>query len=98
MNRTLLRAGALLAIVLAVVVGVAAENEEEGQWVKKSKSGICHCPGGTYYERTSKFRPYRTIDKCLANGGRHPKRGQGDCTIVGPSLADHPGSPQSMMI
>ena len=47
--------------------------------VKRSNSGICHCPGGAYYEKTKNFTPFDTIEECLANGGRHPKRGQGDC-------------------
>ena len=61
--------------------------------VKKSTSGICHCPGGTYYERTRKFTPYWSIKDCLASGGRHPNRGQGDCTKVTP----RPGSPEATL-
>ena len=47
--------------------------------VKKSSSGICHCPGGQYYDRTQNFTEFRSIDECLESGGRHPKQGQGDC-------------------
>jgi len=42
--------------------------------VKKSKSGICHAPGSTYYARTKNFTPFKTLDECLKSGGRLPKR------------------------
>ena len=42
--------------------------------VKMSKSGICHKPGSTYYQKTKNFTPYKTLDECLKSGGRLPKR------------------------
>jgi len=42
--------------------------------VKKSTSSICHAPGTTYYNRTTNFTPYNTLDECLASGGRMPLR------------------------
>lgn len=42
--------------------------------VKKSKTGICHAPGTTYYSRTTNFTPFATLDDCLKSGGRLPKR------------------------
>jgi len=42
--------------------------------VKKSKTGICHAPGGSYYDRTKNFTPFKTLDECLKSGGRLPKR------------------------
>lgn len=42
--------------------------------VKKSSTGICHAPGTTYYNRTTNFTPFSTIDSCLASGGRLPLR------------------------
>jgi hypothetical protein len=42
--------------------------------VKKSRSGICHAPGTTYYSRTKNFTPFKTLDECLKSGGRLPKR------------------------
>lgn len=53
--------------------------------VKKSKSGLCHCPGGQYYGRTKSFTAYPTIKACLDSGGRHPKRGRGDCRKAAPA-------------
>ncbi len=42
--------------------------------IKKSRSGICHPPGGTYYSRTLNYTPYATMAECLASGGRRPLR------------------------
>lgn len=42
--------------------------------VKKSKTGICHAPGSTYYSRTKHFTPFKTLDDCLKSGGRLPKK------------------------
>ncbi len=49
----------------------AASSEQP---VKKSKSGICHAPGSTYYSRTKNFTPFKTLDECLKSGGRLPKK------------------------
>lgn len=42
--------------------------------VKKSTSGICHAPGTTYYNRTTNFTAYKSVDACLNSGGRLPLR------------------------
>ena len=36
--------------------------------VKKSRSGICHPKGGTYYSRTRHYIPYDTMQACLDSG------------------------------
>ena len=58
--------------------------------VKKSGSGICHCPEGQFYDRISNFTPFDTLEACLASGGREPKRGQGDCSAVPHSKPEMP--------
>ena len=73
----------VLALVLVLVMTVGISGQAAAQPVKKSKSGICHCPGGQYYARTSKFTAFDSIEACLASGGRHPKRGQGQCSASG---------------
>ncbi|MFZ3584808.1 HNH endonuclease family protein [Loktanella sp. DJP18] len=67
-----------LTITLATQEASAAPAQQPP--VKMSSSGICHCPGGDYYDKTSSFRPFHAIEQCLANGGRQPARGQGNCT------------------
>ena len=92
-------AGFLLFGILLIGVGgwvfgdfVSDLFEAEATPVKKSRSGICHCPGGRYYANTKTFKPYSTIKSCLDSGGRPPKRGQGDCEKA-TAVA---GSPESM--
>ena len=76
-----------------VFISVLDVFEAEAQHVKKSRSEICHCPDGAYYDRTKNFTPYSTIEACLDSGGRHPKRGQGDCDKAEPV----PGSPEYLI-
>ncbi|MBU0633039.1 hypothetical protein KKA17_10390 [bacterium] len=42
--------------------------------VKKSKSGICHPVGGTYYDKTKNFTSYPSLEACIKSGGRPAKR------------------------
>ena len=71
-------------------------GETATQKVKKSKSGVCHCPGGQFYDRTSNYTVFDSIDACMASGGRPPKRGQGDCSTVSPDRpVDKPPASQS---
>ena len=41
--------------------------------VKKSRSGLCHSAGSTYYSQTKNFQPFETLEDCLKNGGNLPK-------------------------
>ena len=51
----------------------SAVNDGLSSPVKKSRSGVCHVPGSTYYARTMNFKSFTTIDSCLTSGGRFPK-------------------------
>ena len=85
------RRARLCVTVLAVaLLGWAGADRSEAadRPVKKSKSGICHCPGAAYYARTARLARYGSIAACLASGGRHPKRGQGDCSKVAAPAAE----------
>jgi hypothetical protein len=55
-------------MLLILSGGASAET------VKKTSSGICHPPASSYYERTKNFRPFDSVEACLASGGRLPKR------------------------
>lgn len=68
-----------LVRALAVAFAVIMPSMAAADPVKMSSSGICHCPGGSYYGKTKNFQPHASIDACLAAGGRHPKSGQGSC-------------------
>lgn len=60
-------------IMMFSVSGFAQTKSNEGP-VKKSKTGICHAPGSTYYSQTKNFTPFKSLDECLKSGGRLPKR------------------------
>ena len=52
----------------------AATQDANAPAVKKSKTGICHAAGTSYYGRTQNFTPFATMDECIKSGGRLPKR------------------------
>ncbi|MFC4259716.1 HNH endonuclease family protein [Marinobacter lacisalsi] len=41
--------------------------------IKQSSSGLCHPPQSPWYERTTNFTAFDTVEACLAAGGRLPK-------------------------
>ncbi len=45
-----------------------------GPAVKKSSSGICHERGTTYYDQTTNFTSFTSLQACLNGGGRLPKK------------------------
>ncbi|MFI5240796.1 MAG: HNH endonuclease signature motif containing protein [Candidatus Saccharimonadia bacterium] len=45
-----------------------------GGVVKLSTTGICHAPGDAYYDRTTNYTPYPSMDACVAAGGRPSER------------------------
>ena len=52
----------------------AASQDASAPAVKKSKTGICHAAGSSYYGRTLNFTPFARMDECIKSGGRLPKR------------------------
>lgn len=52
----------------------------QAQPVLRTETGICHCPGGSYYDDIKNAAKFDDIQSCLAAGGREPKRGQGNCS------------------
>ena len=77
--RKLPLAGLALSFGLQCAIALLATPALSGQAVKQSSSGLCHCPGGSYYTRTKAVAVHDTIGACLRGGGREPKRGQGAC-------------------
>ena len=59
---------------LALVLVIGLEPLTAAETVKKTRSGICHPPTSSYYDRTQKFQPYDSLGECLAGGGRLPKQ------------------------
>ena len=71
--------GSLWVLAGVLAVTVCASTDATAQAVKKSSSGICYCPGGQFYDRTTNFTEYETLEACSDSGGREPRRGQGNC-------------------
>jgi predicted heme/steroid binding protein len=42
--------------------------------VKMSGSGICHDTSSRHYERVKSFKPYPSMQACLDDGGREPRK------------------------
>lgn len=68
---------ALLALALIVSAGTA-----QAELVKKSKSGICHPPASSYYERTKNYQAFDSVHACIQSGGRLPKNMSGFRSIA----------------
>ena len=64
----------ILALMLMFSVSGLAQAKGSDAPVKKSKTGICHAPGSTYYNQTKNFTPFKTLEECLKSGGRLPKK------------------------
>jgi hypothetical protein len=62
---------ALAAVSLAVSTPAIAQS---GPPVKMSKNYICHPKGGTYYNQTKNYTPFKSMAECIRAGGRPPKR------------------------
>lgn len=60
-----------LSLPLAATVILATTSHADT--VKQSTSGVCHDQNSSYYERTTNFKPFNSLDACLRSGGRLPK-------------------------
>jgi hypothetical protein len=60
-------------MISSAIAADSPVNKEENI-IKKSSSGICHDKTSKFYEKTKKFKPFKTIKECLDSGGRLPKR------------------------
>ena len=60
----------MVAVILFSQNLAFAQNAE----IKKSaKSGICYSAESKSYKKLKDFTPYKTIDECVAAGGKLPK-------------------------
>ncbi|MHA7809680.1 MAG: HNH endonuclease family protein [Marinobacter adhaerens] len=41
--------------------------------VKRSSSGLCHPPESNWYERTSNYQAFDSVEGCIESGGKLPK-------------------------
>ena len=66
-------ASMLVAFSLATMP-LTSWSQDEANTVKKSESGICHDASSRHYERVKNFKSYDSIQACLDDGGRKPKK------------------------
>jgi hypothetical protein len=63
------------AVILAcsgIGATIAIANDEPP--VKKSKSGICHAKGTSYYAQTKNYTAYDELEECLQVCGKRSKK------------------------
>lgn len=46
---------AMVVLISLLAISASIQAAAESRTVEKSKSGICHCPGGQYYDRTQEL-------------------------------------------
>lgn len=64
---------ALIALALTATP-LTSWSQDETSVVKMSQSGVCHDATSRHYARVKNFKPYESIQACLDDGGRIPKR------------------------
>jgi hypothetical protein len=62
------------AIMACSGIGASIAIADDEPPVKKSKSGICHGKGSSYYNQTKNYTAFDSLDECLKAGGRMPKK------------------------
>lgn len=61
------------SVFIALVAGFLFSYTADASVVKKSNSGLCHPPESGWYERTSAYHAYESVEACLESGGELPK-------------------------
>ena len=62
-------------VSLSLITAAPASWSQDGTVaVKKTESGICHDATSRHYERVKSFKPYASMQACLEDGGRKPKK------------------------
>jgi len=64
----------LISFLTSSILAADVPIKKEADIIKKSSSGICHDKKSSYYEKTKKFKPFKTMKECLDSGGRLPKK------------------------
>ncbi|HUU74013.1 MAG TPA: hypothetical protein VMW70_15410 [Burkholderiales bacterium] len=68
-----LAASAVLSLSL-LSAAPAAWSQDTDAAVKMSGSGICHDASSRHFDRVKSFTPYPSMQACLEDGGRKPKK------------------------
>jgi hypothetical protein len=68
------RIASMLVTLALASVPLTSWSQDEGVTVKLSTSGICHGASSRHYERVKNFKSYSSMQECLDDGGRAPKK------------------------
>lgn len=68
-----LLASAMVTLALTATP-LTSWSQDEATIVKMSQSGVCHDTSSRHYARVKNFKPYDSIQACLDDGGRTPKK------------------------
>ena len=58
-----------IGIILNLCLGLLSVSAI-AEVIKLSRNGICHGESSAYYSKTKTFKPFLSMDECLASGGR----------------------------
>lgn len=56
------------------IQGQSQSSADRQPEVKRSVNGVCHAKGTKYYELTTNFKSFSSMETCLRGGGRMPKK------------------------
>lgn len=75
-SRKQLKSVLAMAFAISVAAGshVSWADTAADAVVKKSSSGICHDATSRHFNRIKEFEAYKSMQACIDNGGRKPKR------------------------
>ena len=81
-NAQVTKSGSITSKLLAsAIVGLALSSiplvssaQDDAATVKMSQSGICHDSSSPHYTRLKNFKGYTSVQACLNDGGRLPKK------------------------
>jgi hypothetical protein len=63
----------LTIILTAILFGQNLAFAQNAEIKKSAKSGICYSSVSKYYKKLKDFTPYKTMDECIAAGGKIQK-------------------------
>jgi len=73
--------GSFPKLVASTIVSLSLLATAPASWsqdgtvtVKRTGTGICHDVSSRHYERVKSFKPYPSMQACLDDGGRKPKK------------------------
>lgn len=63
----------LIVTLTILLFGQNLVFAQNAQIKKSAKSGICYSSVSQSYKKLKDFTPYKTMDECIAAGGKLPK-------------------------